>query len=154
MVTWSRGVTLCTAITRNWSEEDIKRNNIWESERIFSNFNIVDEGRGRQLVCTLDRQHLYFEFNRLLIERMLDIYDICKQLKNEEITPEREVELHKRLFAIIGEIEIIEKETEDRIEEDIRKVLDKRDEGLYHTLLFDNIFHKDKDDGSEQSSGF
>lgn len=50
---WQPGFTLLTQETRRWSKEQFDRNDAEERLRIFSNFRAEDQGRSRQLICTI-----------------------------------------------------------------------------------------------------
>ena len=76
---WRRGITLNTSRTKFWTPKDRHDNDRLEQTMIFSNFHDSDEGRSRQLVCTLNPQHPEYETNAQLIAaapKLLDAYGI------------------------------------------------------------------------------
>ncbi len=53
MEQWTRGRTLATNQTRNWTKEQWDANYIGEGLRIFANFTVADQGRGRTLIAVV-----------------------------------------------------------------------------------------------------
>ncbi len=53
---WTQGVTLVTRDTRQWSAEQIAANDAHERRMVFVNFSSSDEGRGRRLIATCERE--------------------------------------------------------------------------------------------------
>ena len=51
---WSQGITLITANTKKWTNEQFEKSNEIERKSIFNNFNIEDEGRSRVLIATCE----------------------------------------------------------------------------------------------------
>ena len=63
----SRGMTLLTSTTKRWSKEERQRNDETESRMIFTDFRFSDEGKSRQLVCTINVNHPdYREYRKLI----------------------------------------------------------------------------------------
>ena len=57
----SRGRTLMTNRTRKWTTEQIEANDKIEKSMLFTEFNLLDSGRGREVVCTMNTQHPMYE---------------------------------------------------------------------------------------------
>lgn len=76
---WKRGITLRTTRNRDWSEDEIEKNDIYEGRNIFSDFYLEDQGIIRELVCSLNHYHPDFEKNRILIE---SAPDLLRELRN------------------------------------------------------------------------
>jgi hypothetical protein len=53
---WTQGRTLRTGITRTWSEEAIAANDVYESMRVYANFNESDGGKGRQIIAVCENK--------------------------------------------------------------------------------------------------
>lgn len=53
---WKTGRTLVTATTKNWSQDEINRNDEKENRMVFSQFSGIDQGRARVLVCICERK--------------------------------------------------------------------------------------------------
>jgi hypothetical protein len=76
---WRRGITLNTSRTKHWILADRQANDRIEQTMIFSDFHDFDEGRSRQLVCTLNPQHPEYETNVQLIAAAPKLLAACKE---------------------------------------------------------------------------
>lgn len=75
---WQRGITLITRETERWSKEEIARNDEEERLRIFTGFRADDQGRSRQLICTVHPGE-HAEANAALITVAPELYLILKK---------------------------------------------------------------------------
>ena len=101
---WRRGITLMTNITKHWRKEDIEKNNIIEQTMIFESFKNIDDGRGRQLVCTLERFNSNYEKNAKLIEAAPEMYNIIKEIYNTNNDSENKEILNLRISKLIEKL--------------------------------------------------
>ncbi len=51
---WKIGQTLITPVTKDWSSEEMDRNNEIENRSVYENFNSHDQGRSRKLICVCE----------------------------------------------------------------------------------------------------
>jgi len=57
----SRGRTLMTNLTRKWTAEQIEANDKIEKSMLFTEFNLLDSGKSREVVCTMNVHHPMYE---------------------------------------------------------------------------------------------
>jgi len=77
---WKRGKTLLTQQTASWTREQRKANDGIEESMIFSNFSQQDQGKSRQLICTVARENYDYEANAQLIASAPELLEAYKDL--------------------------------------------------------------------------
>jgi len=100
-----------TRTVQKWNREEKDRAKLEEEAMIFSDFDFQDEGRSRQLVCSINQNHKYFEINRALIEYaplMLEQLKACKKVYEEStgsLIAKEHLHLFKKVEKTINYIE-------------------------------------------------
>ena len=64
---WTRGTTLLTEQTRRWSKEQLEANESREQSLIFAHFSAADQGRSREVIAEVRRDHPDYDANARLI---------------------------------------------------------------------------------------
>jgi len=76
----TKGTTVLTKDTIKWSKDQIDKNDKVEGKMIFTDFSFSDQGRSRELVCTMNENHPNFKEYRKLILYAPQLYSALKSL--------------------------------------------------------------------------
>lgn len=106
MKPWRRGLTLCTPLTRDWTQQKIYYNNLKEQQIVFSDFMDEDQGRSRQKVCTLNIDHQKYERNARMIENAPEMLRALKDsyVQFHKINPDWATKIQTIIKSIDPEI--------------------------------------------------